>query len=95
MNLTGVNLSELMEGIPKVTAVGGGKNNVITVATDPEVHIIADEVRMEQLLTNLVKNALQFTENGQVEISARRRKSVVLSVETTASGLIRTVSPRV
>ncbi|NLW44152.1 MAG: HAMP domain-containing histidine kinase [Syntrophomonadaceae bacterium] len=97
LNLTGVNLSELMEKVSrKLQQLAAGKNNVITVATDPEVHIIADEVRMEQLLTNLVKNALQFTENGQVEISARREgKSVVLSVRDNGIGIDKDDIPHV
>ena len=89
LNLTEVNLSELMDKVSrKLQQLAARKNNVITVVTDPEIQIIADEVRMEQLLTNLVKNALQFTENGQVELSARwEGKSAVLTVKDNGIGI--------
>ncbi|MGI6513533.1 MAG: sensor histidine kinase [Syntrophomonadales bacterium] len=89
LNLTEVNLSQLMEKVSrKLHQLAARKNSVITVVAGPDIQIIADEVRMEQLLTNLVKNALQFTENGQVVISARwEGKSAVLSVRDNGIGI--------
>ena len=89
LNLTRVELTELMFKVSqKLQHLANGKNTAITVNADSEVLLKADKVRMEQLLTNLVKNALQFTENGQVRISARLDgQTAVLSVSDNGIGI--------
>lgn len=52
------------------------------------ITIIADPMRIKQILLNLVGNALKFTTNGGVTISARRQdKSLLLLVDDTGAGL--------
>jgi signal transduction histidine kinase/ActR/RegA family two-component response regulator len=47
-------------------------NNKISVQVDPEIpeYLIGDKLRLAQILMNLVSNALKFTKNGEVIISA-------------------------
>lgn len=47
-------------------------NNKISVRVDPEIpeYLIGDKLRLAQILMNLVSNALKFTKNGEVIISA-------------------------
>jgi signal transduction histidine kinase/CheY-like chemotaxis protein len=47
-------------------------NNKISVQVDPEIpeYLIGDKLRLAQVLMNLVSNALKFTKNGEVIISA-------------------------
>lgn len=89
LNLTQVNLTELIYKVAqKLQQMAARKNTAITVNADSDVLLKADEVRMEQLLTNLVKNALQFTENGQVEISVGLDgETAILSVSDNGIGI--------
>ncbi len=54
------------------------------------VHAIADPVRLKQVLTNLVSNAIKYTEQGSVVIRAQRKEgedSVSIEVEDTGIGM--------
>jgi CheY-like chemotaxis protein/anti-sigma regulatory factor (Ser/Thr protein kinase) len=54
----------------------------------PSVIVQADEVRIRQILTNLVGNALKFTESGVVEIGIRTKgNGIVLLVRDTGIGI--------
>jgi histidine kinase len=53
------------------------------------IHILADEGRVIQILTNLIGNALQYTpENGTVTVSVVREKNEArISVRDTGAGI--------
>lgn len=89
LNLTEVNLTGLMTKVAqKLQQLAASGNTQILVEGEPEVLITADEIRLEQLLTNLVKNSLQFTENGRVEISARLDgETAVIAVSDSGIGI--------
>jgi CheY-like chemotaxis protein len=42
-----------------------------TIAPDVPVHVRADRLRLRQVLTNLLSNALKFTKEGRVELAVR------------------------
>lgn len=89
LNVTDVNLTDLtLKVSQKLQQLAASKNNRIMVDSKTEVLIKADEVRMEQLLTNLIKNALQFTEDGRVEISAKLHgEQIELMVKDNGMGI--------
>jgi two-component system phosphate regulon sensor histidine kinase PhoR len=47
------------------------KNLTITTDISPEITVLVDETMIGRVITNLLHNAIKFTENGGVTISAR------------------------
>lgn len=69
------------------------------VAADPELTVVADPVRLRQLLSNLVGNAIRHTPpGGRIVVTARRSPSgetARLSVSDTGTGIEGSRLPRV
>ncbi|MEO0400502.1 MAG: ATP-binding protein [Pseudomonadota bacterium] len=70
------------------------KGLLLDLAVDDAVpaRLLGDDVRIRQVITNLVSNALKFTEKGGVTVSAYRddgdvTSSVVIAVSDTGPGL--------
>ena len=71
------------------------KGTELVVAIDPGVplHVISDPVRLNQILTNLIGNAIKFTEGGEIVVSARRLEArnegalLQIAVRDTGSGI--------
>ncbi len=65
------------------------KRLTITTAIAPEVNeIISDPRRVEQILLNLVNNAIKFTEKGEIRIECRiSDKRLLTSVADTGIGI--------
>ncbi|MCU0546632.1 MAG: SpoIIE family protein phosphatase [Oscillatoriaceae cyanobacterium Prado104] len=63
----------------------GQKDLVLINAIDPSLHLAcADENRVQQILQNLVGNAIKFTERGTIEICARSIPSLVPPSQSTS-----------
>ncbi len=74
-------------------AQGKGLDLVAYVAPDAPVAVLADPVRLNQVLANLINNALKFTERGHVALRVEREGGRVrFSVKDTASASPRTKS---
>ncbi len=64
------------------------KRLLLKVDVAPEVDVLADYDRLYQVFINLVKNALQFTEQGQITIGAYAESyQTILWIEDTGVGL--------
>ena len=71
-NLT-FNISDEINMIKNsLSFIAKNNNNYITVNVDPAIpeYLIGDKLRFSQILMNLVSNALKFTKNGEVIITA-------------------------
>ncbi len=89
-----VNLPEIIRGVMS-TAVGLVKDKPIELVIDlPDdlPSIQADNIRLRQILLNLVSNATKFTEDGHIGISVRliergSQPEVVIAVFDTGHGI--------
>lgn len=89
-----LNLAELVDGVISTTSgliAGRSIDLVADIPTDlPEVH--ANQTRIRQVLLNLVSNAIKYTEDGYVMISARPlpaqdQPMVLVAVSDTGPGI--------
>lgn len=66
-----------------------------TLLADDLPIITADEYQIEQLLSNLIDNALQYTESGGIKISVKKEhRFICIYVEDTGSGIAPEHIPR-
>lgn len=88
LSLEDVNLQDLITGVlaiyePRIKAKGLDLNlkcQAVTVKADP--------FRFEQLITNLIDNALKYTEKGEISISVEIRDNLaVISVKDSGVGI--------
>ncbi|MCJ1907929.1 sensor histidine kinase [Planococcus ruber] len=64
------------------------KHNRIIVETEPGQVIYGDMDRLIQILTNIVRNSIQFTENGQIVLRAYSTPEfMIMEVEDTGVGI--------
>jgi signal transduction histidine kinase len=61
----------------------------------PSPHARADERRLRQVITNIISNAVKFTDKGSIEIVARKEADrIVVSVKDTGPGIAEEQLPR-
>ena len=92
----GINIKELVGSVANLMeGSANAKGLRLTVSIDPSVRLAVrgDPVRLRQVLTNLVSNAIKFTERGSVTIQigkrgeSRTHYEVVFAVRDTGIGL--------
>ena len=75
LETTGFNLRELLQSvITLMERTAEAKGLRLTLAIDPAVRlpVRGDPVRLRQVLSNLISNAIKFTERGSVALSVKR-----------------------
>jgi signal transduction histidine kinase len=93
------NLNEIIMSIlAEYESRTGSKNNVkITFASKGDFIVQGDRGRLAQVLSNIISNAIKFTQEGNIDISLERLrdgKDVILSVKDTGSGIDPDIMPR-
>lgn len=69
------------------------KNTIITIVTEDQNLIVKSDQRLlEEILNNLVSNAVKFTENGTIKLIANtdlidNQKNLIIKVEDTGIGI--------
>lgn len=85
-----VNVSGVVRTVIDTIAASANEKNIqlVGVGTDDAHMVIGDEKRLIQAITNLVSNAIKYTEKGSIEISLTdRRDRVELRVKDTGMGI--------
>jgi signal transduction histidine kinase/DNA-binding response OmpR family regulator len=91
-----LNLRTLLEEVATLFAPAAqekGLELVCEVPPDCTEHVRGDPLRLRQVLSNLVSNAVKFTQQGEIVVSAARRSEtasharVVLAVRDTGIGI--------
>jgi signal transduction histidine kinase/CheY-like chemotaxis protein/HPt (histidine-containing phosphotransfer) domain-containing protein len=92
----GLNLREIVDSVTRLLAKNAESKGLRFAATiEPNVRLAmrGDPVRLRQVLTNLVSNAIKFTERGSVSIEVKKRgdtrthSELLFSVRDTGIGL--------
>jgi signal transduction histidine kinase/DNA-binding response OmpR family regulator/HPt (histidine-containing phosphotransfer) domain-containing protein len=96
LETVGLNLRDLVEGVTRLLGRNAeAKGLRLAVSIDPSLRLAArgDPTRLRQVLTNLVSNAIKFTDRGSITIELRKRgdtrtqTDVLFSVTDTGIGI--------
>ena len=64
------------------------KNIVLETGTMEEVAVTGDKVRLQQLFTNLIDNAIKYTSHGSIRVTVEGNKdSAVVKIRDTGIGI--------
>jgi signal transduction histidine kinase/CheY-like chemotaxis protein/HPt (histidine-containing phosphotransfer) domain-containing protein len=84
LETVGINIKEIVDSVTRLMARNAeGKGLKFAAVIDPNVRLAmrGDPVRLRQVLTNLVSNAIKFTERGQIAIEVKKRSELRTSSE--------------
>jgi signal transduction histidine kinase len=97
LKLADVDVGQLVGDVAKAQRPLVQQKNVeikIDIAS-PSPHARADERRLRQVITNIISNAVKFTEKGSIEISVdKQAERVIVSVRDTGPGIAEEQLPR-
>ena len=84
-----VEMAERVEDLHRLKAEEKGLDFEVLVSTGAELRRMGDPFRVQQILHNLVSNAIKFTDRGDVtvEVSGRRGTPLVFEVRDTGIGM--------
>ncbi|MBS4178979.1 sensor histidine kinase [Lederbergia citrea] len=84
-----IQLIEVLEIIKdQLDILAEEKNNDIIVDVEQDVFIYADYDRLTQILINIAKNSIQFTENGKIILRGRAGSNeTIIEIEDTGIGI--------
>ncbi len=84
-----VDLAERVEDLHRLMAEEKGLDFEVLVSTGAETRRKGDPFRVQQILHNLVSNAIKFTDRGEVtvEVSGRPGRPLTLEVRDTGIGM--------
>jgi len=84
-----INLKDIIENVINDMNILAEQKGLKVVSKVNSVPIIkADSLRIKEVLTNLINNAIKFTEKGSITLTADRQgKSVLVSIKDTGIGI--------
>ena len=86
---TEIELVEVLEIIKdQLEILADEKNNKILVEVEDHVMVHADYDRLVQILINITKNSIQFTENGRITLRGKAGiRETIIEIEDTGIGM--------
>ena len=89
------NFREEIESLAKINATRIGEKNInfkINIAPDIPYELIGDKTHIKEIVNNLLTNAIKYTEQGEIELSAKcinqnNSCSLIISVRDTGRGI--------
>jgi signal transduction histidine kinase len=90
LNKSSVNINPIINVVLEVSAyLIGSKKIVLKSIIDEDIpYVFVDENRFEQIMYNLIGNAVKFTEEGEVVVSAYQKDNMVeIAVSDTGIGI--------
>lgn len=84
-----IELAEILEIIKEqLDFQAEEKNDQIILEVDEDAYVIADYDRLIQILINITKNSIQFTENGTITLRGKStEKETIIEIEDTGVGI--------
>lgn len=84
-----IQLSEVFEIIQETLYLQASeKNNTIEIDVDEDTHIFADYDRLIQILINITKNSIQFTDSGVIWLRGKQDdQDTIIEIEDTGIGI--------
>ncbi|WBY17357.1 ATP-binding protein [Erythrobacteraceae bacterium WH01K] len=88
-----VDVSHLLQGCVRLHAAHAQQKDIaLSASVEPGLppEILIDQLRLRQIILNLIGNAVKFTETGRISVTARAAKSeLVVAVKDTGIGISR------
>jgi signal transduction histidine kinase len=75
--------------------INGGTTEIIFERSAQDLHVYGDKVRIFQVLSNLLRNAMKFTRNGNISIKAEQKDGyAIVNVKDNGTGIDPEIMPR-
>lgn len=89
LSVTKINVTEEIKGvIAQLEKKAASMNDKLILQNDSSIEIEADRDRFIQIMVNIIQNAIQFTENGEILVNLEEKESeVIISVEDNGIGM--------
>ncbi len=90
LNLQSIDLGQLTENVLQTLRplIKGKQLTLYNELNNERIMVVADEYRLQQILFNLVGNAIKYTEQGHITVSAHvNGDTVTLDIEDTGAGI--------
>jgi signal transduction histidine kinase len=94
-----VNINEKIQNV--ISDVRSQINNpdklkIVFAETKPPIYVYADKPRLDQVIANLLRNAIKFTKEGTISISADMKDNteVIISIKDNVTGIDPEILPR-
>jgi signal transduction histidine kinase len=93
-------LTDIIDDYNNLLAVKNSKN--VELRYEPkDIRVVADKVRLGRVISNLLNNAIKFTERGEITISTLEIEhyndnngKIQVSIKDTGTGLYPTIQPK-